>query len=102
MAELFLGRIGHMFFFVVIIIYLYGDVAIYATTVPQSLLKVTQANYYIGSLLVTEDIAYWFYLSAFLLILGPLCFFDFQKTRILQYLTMAIRNVSLLAYDPSP
>ena len=35
MSEIFLGRRGVIFFYVVLIIYLYGDLAIYAGAAPQ-------------------------------------------------------------------
>lgn len=111
LAELFLGPIGHKIFFAVIIvhlshliyssndsqIYLYGDLAIYATAVPQSLVTVTQ-GWSLGGVTFSAYDVFWVYLTAFVLLLGPMCFFDFQKTRFLQYATMALRNISLLGH----
>ena len=39
MAETLLGKAGRLFFYVVLLVYLYGDLAIYAVAVPQSVMK---------------------------------------------------------------
>eukprot|EP01125_Pyxidicula_operculata_P012092 TRINITY_DN3965_c0_g1_i1.p1 TRINITY_DN3965_c0_g1~~TRINITY_DN3965_c0_g1_i1.p1 ORF type:complete len:469 (-),score=27.33 TRINITY_DN3965_c0_g1_i1:58-1464(-) len=95
MAETFLGPIGNKLFFAVMIIYLYGDLAIYAVAVPNSLVEVTGA-WVIGNNMVDEYKVYWIYLSFFTVLLVPFTFFDFQKTRYLQIATLITRNVSLL------
>eukprot|EP00164_Ancoracysta_twista_P004043 GFYU01005428.1.p1 GENE.GFYU01005428.1~~GFYU01005428.1.p1 ORF type:complete len:542 (-),score=145.14 GFYU01005428.1:249-1874(-) len=96
MAEMFLGRSGVVGFYIVIIIYLYGDLAIYAASVPKSLAAVTHAIS-LGSWQLTDNETYYFYLILFCSLLVPFCFFNFQKSKYLQYSTMAIRNLAFFA-----
>jgi len=100
LAGIFLGEWGQRFFFIVMFIYLYGDLAIYAVAIPQSLLQATSGwknnstdqkvwrNF-------TEIEVYYLFLAVFAVVLVPLTFFDFQKTRYLQICTLVIRNISL-------
>jgi amino acid permease len=90
LALVFLGKIGQNLFFVVMIIYLYGDLAIYAVAVPVSLQRASGSW---GGL--NDDEVYYVYLGIFSVLLVPLTFFDFQKTRYLQIMTLITRNVSL-------
>jgi len=96
LAGLFLGPIGEKLFFLVIVLYLYGDLAIYCVSVPRSLLQVT-GTWALGNIPCCgpEEVS-WFYMAGFALLLGPFCFFDFQQTKWLQYTTMMVRNTSLL------
>lgn len=41
LAEMFLGPVGKFLFYLVLVVYLYGDLAIYAVSVPTCLLQVT-------------------------------------------------------------
>ncbi|PRP84336.1 transmembrane protein [Planoprotostelium fungivorum] len=82
LARLFLGDIGQK-------IYLYGDLSIYAVIVSNSLTEFIP----LGSL--TQDEAYYIWLTIFTLCMVPLTFFNFQKTKYLQYGTLATRNIAL-------
>lgn len=91
MAQMFMGRVGALLFYVVLVVYLYGDLAIYAVTVPKELSRVTG-----GVFGLTELEVYYIFLSGFILIITPFCFFNFQKTKYLQIATMLFRNLALL------
>ncbi|XP_075850847.1 transmembrane protein 104 isoform X2 [Microcebus murinus] len=109
MASMFFNKVGVNLFYFCIIIYLYGDLAIYAAAVPFSLMQVTCA---IGndSCGVEADTkyndtdrcwgplrrvdAYRIYLAVFTLLLGPFTFFDVQKTKYLQILTSLMRWIA--------
>uniref|UniRef100_A0A6B2L2M3 Amino acid transporter transmembrane domain-containing protein n=1 Tax=Arcella intermedia TaxID=1963864 RepID=A0A6B2L2M3_9EUKA len=102
MALLFLGEWGQRLFFLVMIIYLYGDLAIYAVSVPKSIYTATGDWLHPGNHSLngtntghTDNSLYYIYLSIFSVVLVPFSFFDFQKTRYLQICTLVIRNVSL-------
>jgi len=94
MSELFLGRIGYYCFYVIIIIYLYGDLAIYAVTIPKSLQTVT-GGWHTSSVNVSEKNVYYVYLAIFSVFIVPWTFFNFQKTKPLQLFTIATRNIAL-------
>eukprot|EP00762_Andalucia_godoyi_P005265 ANDGO_06799.mRNA.1 Transmembrane protein 104 homolog len=92
MAVNFLGRKGQVFFYVVLIVYLFGDLAIYAVSVPLSLQRVT------GPISDWSEInTYRFYLFLFSLVTVPFTFFDMQSSKFLQLATLGIRNVAFLA-----
>ncbi|GAM20947.1 hypothetical protein SAMD00019534_041220, partial [Acytostelium subglobosum LB1] len=93
MTKQFMGNIGCKIFYVVLVIYLYGDLAIYAATVPTSLAKVT-GGFTIGSLVLSEHNVYYFYLTIFGCFVGILSNFNFQKTKYLQLATLATRNLA--------
>ncbi|XP_004615791.1 transmembrane protein 104 [Sorex araneus] len=106
MASMFFSKVGVNLFYFCIIIYLYGDLAIYAAAVPSSLMQVTCATGN-DSCGVEADTkfndtdpcwgplrrvdAYRIYLAVFVLLLGPFTFFDVQKTKYLQILTSLMR-----------
>jgi amino acid permease len=90
MAEQFLGPIGKYIFFVFMIIYLFGDLAIFAVSVPATILKATGT---ISGL--TREVTHSIYVAIFGLIVIPFSFFNFQKTKYLQIFTLVTRNVAL-------
>jgi hypothetical protein len=63
------------------------------STVPTSLVSVT-GGWRLGSLHLTTDSAYYVYLAAFTLLVVPFCFFNFQKTKYLQFFTLGTRNTA--------
>eukprot|EP00026_Physarum_polycephalum_P008418 Phypoly_transcript_08502.p1 GENE.Phypoly_transcript_08502~~Phypoly_transcript_08502.p1 ORF type:complete len:470 (+),score=23.36 Phypoly_transcript_08502:93-1502(+) len=93
MADLFLGKRGKAAFYVVLTIYLLGDLAIYAVTVPKSLVYVT-GGFDIGHKSLSADDVYHLYVFIFALIVVPLSLFNFQKTRYLQICTLFCRNLA--------
>ncbi|XP_078692768.1 transmembrane protein 104-like isoform X4 [Branchiostoma floridae x Branchiostoma belcheri] len=111
MASMFFNKIGWYLFYLCIVIYLYGDLAIYAAAVPKSLRDITcpvnitcnvkpskQINLTNSSpcwgTAVNRQNAYRVYLGAFSLLLGPFVFFNVQKTKYLQLLTSLMRWVA--------
>uniref|UniRef100_A0A8C5EII6 Amino acid transporter transmembrane domain-containing protein n=1 Tax=Gouania willdenowi TaxID=441366 RepID=A0A8C5EII6_GOUWI len=106
MASMFFNKVGVNMFYICIIIYLYGDLAIYAAAVPISLMEVACGNHSCsagtvqyndtdlcwGS--VTRKDAYRVFLSIFTLLLGPFTFFNAQKTKYLQILTSLMRWIA--------
>ncbi|XP_036853232.2 transmembrane protein 104 isoform X1 [Manis javanica] len=107
MASMFFSKVGVNLFYFCIIIYLYGDLAIYAAAVPFSLMQVTCSATGNDSCGVEANTkyndtdqcwgplrrvdAYRIYLAVFTLFLGPFTFFDVQKTKYLQILTSLMR-----------
>eukprot|EP01130_Rhizamoeba_saxonica_P005635 TRINITY_DN2246_c0_g1_i5.p1 TRINITY_DN2246_c0_g1~~TRINITY_DN2246_c0_g1_i5.p1 ORF type:complete len:362 (-),score=35.29 TRINITY_DN2246_c0_g1_i5:49-1134(-) len=95
MAEIFLGNIGHKLFGLVMFLYLFGDLAIYGVFIPNSVKQVTPNGTSIGPIEISGDDIFYVYLGIFTVILFPFCCSNFQKTKYLQIITMAIRNISL-------
>lgn len=105
MASMFFNKVGVNLFYLCIIIYLYGDLAIYATAVPLSLVQVTcfsgNETCGSGSTEMNDTQACWgnikridayrIYLAVFTLLLGPFTFFNVQKTKYLQISTSVMR-----------
>ncbi|XP_017667543.1 PREDICTED: transmembrane protein 104 isoform X1 [Lepidothrix coronata] len=107
MASMFFNKVGVNLFYFCIIIYLYGDLAIYAAAVPVSLMQVTCSvtgnhSCSVGDGTKYNDTdkcwgpirridAYRLYLAAFTLLLGPFTFFNVQKTKYLQIMTSLMR-----------
>ncbi|OXB76986.1 UNVERIFIED_CONTAM: hypothetical protein H355_014808 [Colinus virginianus] len=107
-----LSVLGVNLFYFCIIIYLYGDLAIYAAAVPVSLMQVTcsaignhSCNVGDGTKYNDTDKcwgpirridAYRLYLAAFTLLLGPFTFFNVQKTKYLQIVTSLMRWIAFI------
>ncbi|KAK2528506.1 Tmem104 [Columba guinea] len=112
MASMFFNKVGVNLFYFCIIIYLYGDLAIYAAAVPVSLMQVTcsaignhSCNVGDGTKYNDTDKcwgpirridAYRLYLAAFTLLLGPFTFFNVQKTKYLQIMTSLMRWIAFI------
>ncbi|GLD48880.1 transmembrane protein 104 [Lates japonicus] len=106
MASMFFNKVGVNMFYICIIVYLYGDLAIYAAAVPISLMEVACGNHSCsaGSVKyndtdpcwgsVTRKDAYRVFLSVFTVLLGPFTFFNAQKTKYLQILTSFMRWIA--------
>lgn len=110
MASMFFNKVGVNLFYFCIIVYLYGDLAIYAAAVPFSLMQVSCSATGNDSCGVEADTkyndtdlcwgplrrvdAYRIYLAVFTLLLGPFTFFDVQKTKYLQILTSLMRWIA--------
>ncbi|XP_071256866.1 transmembrane protein 104-like isoform X3 [Salvelinus alpinus] len=102
-----LSVLGVNMFYICMVVYLYGDLAIYAAAVPISLMEVACGNHSCsaGSVKyddtdlcwgpVTRKDAYKVFLSIFTVMLGPFVFFDAQKTKYLQILTSLMRWIGL-------
>ncbi|CAG5114534.1 unnamed protein product [Candidula unifasciata] len=111
MAAMFFNRVGMVFFHLCIIIYLYGDLAIYAAAVPKSLRDVVctyGGNNGTSNQTLSDDDhcwphvslnrmnAYRIFVAVFVLLLGPFTFFNVQKTKYLQILTSLARWTAFL------
>uniref|UniRef100_A0A672R1B7 Transmembrane protein 104 n=1 Tax=Sinocyclocheilus grahami TaxID=75366 RepID=A0A672R1B7_SINGR len=101
MASMFFNKVGVNMFYICLIVYLYGDLAIYAAAVPVSLMEVAcillgahccYSNCFMLSLtcfcIVTS------FQVTFTLLLGPFTFFNAQKTKYLQILTSLMRWIA--------
>ncbi|XP_064594755.1 transmembrane protein 104-like isoform X2 [Liolophura sinensis] len=108
MASMFFNKVGVNCFYLCLVIYLYGDLAIYAAAVPKSVRLVmctyqlpngTACNVTVGDEdqcwpgvpSVSRMDAYRIAVGAFGLLLGPFVFFNVQKTKYLQLTTTFIR-----------
>ncbi|XP_013929966.1 PREDICTED: transmembrane protein 104 [Thamnophis sirtalis] len=112
MASMFFNKVGVNLFYFCIIIYLYGDLAIYAAAVPVSLMEVTCTVTGNHSCSVEDGTkyndtdkcwgpirridAYRIYLAVFTLLLGPFTFFNVQKTKYLQIMTSLMRWLAFI------
>jgi len=116
MASMFFKRAGVITFYIIIIVYLYGDLAIYGAAVPKSLRDVIcDYNKHNESSNVTKNDlieadpcfknnidglsrweVYLCSLSVFFVLQLPFVFFNAQKTKWLQIITSALRWISFL------
>jgi amino acid permease len=97
LSEIFLGKPGQALFFITIIVYLLGDLAIYATTIADAVARVT-GGWRIGNVILSDTDAYYVYVLCVLVVIAPLGFLNFNSpwVKYLQFATMAIRNFALL------
>jgi len=63
------------------------DLAIYAVSVATTLEKAVSASH---------QTSYYSFLWGFVMLIGPFCFFNFQKTTYLQLFTMVMRNSAMV------
>ena len=112
MAHLFFGKIGIRLFYLCIAVYLYGDLAIYATAVPKSMRDVicdnsneggnsssnnsTSSNTSTSShekqcFGLARDGVYRLLVAVFALLVCPFAFTNVQKTKYIQYITTFLR-----------
>eukprot|EP00048_Salpingoeca_helianthica_P000280 m.40544 g.40544 ORF g.40544 m.40544 type:complete len:469 (-) comp10355_c0_seq3:32-1438(-) len=104
LAEMFFNKIGVQFFYVAMIVYLFGDLCIYAAAVPKSLktaicggtgnATVHDTDVCMGSLSAGQS--YYVFLAIFAAVLGPFCFTNAQKTLLLQVSTSLFRWMSFI------
>eukprot|EP01028_Stygiella_incarcerata_P005290 TRINITY_DN2242_c0_g1_i2.p1 TRINITY_DN2242_c0_g1~~TRINITY_DN2242_c0_g1_i2.p1 ORF type:complete len:512 (+),score=91.51 TRINITY_DN2242_c0_g1_i2:121-1656(+) len=95
MADMYFGRKGQIAFYILLVVYLFGDLSIYVVSVPVTLQSVV-GGFSIGSLHFDTETVYYVYLFLFAIIIIPFVFFDFTKTRWLQYIAMVMRNIALV------
>ncbi|KAL8565030.1 hypothetical protein ACOMHN_003406 [Nucella lapillus] len=107
MAKMFFNRVGVGLFNLCIIVYLFGDLSIYAVAVPKSLRDVActysggannSCNQTVGdddkcweTSDLSRDNVYRVFVTAFFLLLGGFVFFNVQKTKYLQIVTTLAR-----------
>uniref|UniRef100_A0A8C4RAG4 Uncharacterized protein n=1 Tax=Eptatretus burgeri TaxID=7764 RepID=A0A8C4RAG4_EPTBU len=106
MASMFFNKVGVHLFYICIVVYLYGDLAIYAAAVPRSLAFVACGKLSCNNISttfqdsdfcwdrVTRGQAYRIFLGVFVFLLGPFAFFNVQKTKYLQIVTSALRWIA--------
>lgn len=114
MTELFLNRYLSKFFFVSIIVYLFGDLLIYNSMMSKSLrdISCTSQAYCNAtdkndpehldavcwdSVGISRHNAYRIFLLGFIAILGPLTYAKLQKTKIIQIGTIILRWMAFLS-----
>ncbi|GFG32851.1 hypothetical protein Cfor_06349 [Coptotermes formosanus] len=97
---------GRSLFFLCLVVYLYGDLSIYAAAVSKSLTEVActfnnSNNFTLpDTALCWENVgvtrigAYRIFLGVFLATLGPFAFFDVQKTKYLQIFSTIMRQLA--------
>lgn len=112
MAVLFFNKVGVLLFNLCIVIYLYGDLAIYAAAVPKSVRDIActfkhphNASNCTNTELVDSDpcwygdqltrsAMYRVCVAGFFIVLGGFTFFNIQKTKYLQLLTTLSRWIA--------
>lgn len=116
MASMFFNKQGVLGFYICLVVYLYGDLAIYAAAVPKSLRDVVCTfdpnnnetnstkqslnesqpcwpNDYGG---LTRFQGYQAFLGVFVVCMTPFTFFNAQKTKYLQVVTTLLRWISFI------
>lgn len=109
MAGLFFNKIGQFLFYLAMILYLYGDLAIYDAAVPKSLRdttctfthdnasqNLTESDPCWNSVSLNRMNAYRIYVVVFNLLIGPLVFYNLQKTKFLQLATTLMRWLAFI------
>ncbi|XP_054164574.1 transmembrane protein 104-like isoform X2 [Oppia nitens] len=111
MADLFFNSWGVQLFYITIVVYLLGDLAIYGAAISKSMRDVT-CNYkhdncsqkltlddqcWTGVPSVSRQNAYRIYLALTLLFVGPFAFFNVQKTKYLQIATTLLRWTAFIS-----
>lgn len=103
MAKMFLGRAGLMVSYLFLIVYLFGDLSIYCTTVPKSIMNVicssVNASNMDSSLACHTDwpvffnriMVYRIVVAAFAVFITPLVLAGITRTKYLQFLTTLCR-----------
>lgn len=117
MASLFFSKVGVNLFYIIIAVYLYGDLAIYGAAVSKSLRDVvcqmpvfpvhnsTTSNDSLNgtdlgdlpcwqNYLISRGNTYRIFLLGFLGLVGPFAFFNVQKTKYLQIFTTLMRWIA--------
>jgi len=112
MASMFFNKIGLNAFYIIIIVYLYGDLAIYAAAVPKSVRDVVcsydpnnvtsnattplseSMRCFNNNPTLSRFHVYQIFLTVFFICMAPFTFFDVQKTKYLQICTSALRWIS--------
>lgn len=102
---MYLSKIGHILFFLSLCIYLFGDLTIYAAASGKTIVNLSCKNnndtedYSIkcwDSMTITKMDMYRICVALFALSVGPFTYFNVQKTKYLQIVTIAIRWFAFL------
>ncbi|KAK6056570.1 hypothetical protein COOONC_05923, partial [Cooperia oncophora] len=103
MASMFVGRIGVIFCYLSLCIYLFGDLTIYTTTVPKSLMNVICAPINVSHVMPTDPCreswphwlhrftVYRFCVLLFVMVCTPMVIIGITKTKYLQLATSICR-----------
>ncbi|XP_060521183.1 transmembrane protein 104 homolog [Cylas formicarius] len=103
MAALYLSKTGHVFFFVSLCVYLFGDLTIYAAASGKTLVNLSCRSsnnsenfteYCWDDTGVTKMDIYRMYVTVFGLLIGPFTYFNVQKTKYLQMFTVSVRWIA--------
>ncbi|KAF7271076.1 hypothetical protein GWI33_016036 [Rhynchophorus ferrugineus] len=99
-AALYLSKVGHVFFFLSLCIYLFGDLTIYTAASGKTLVNLScksSNNTENFTELCWENSEYRkidiyrLYVALFGLLVGPFAYFNVQKTKYIQIFTLSIR-----------
>lgn len=109
MALMFFNKGGRLLFYLCIIIYLYGDLAIYAAAVPKSMRDIACASTSCtpNNRTNSNDGTCWndswtrmdvyrLFLGVFTVLMAPFAYFNVQKTKYLQYFTTVLRWIAFI------
>ncbi|RZC39797.1 transmembrane protein 104 -like [Asbolus verrucosus] len=101
MAKLYFNKPGQILFYVSLCVYLYGDLAIYATAISKTIVDLACNKSYNDS--ENYDVKCWdsseilkinmyrIFVAIFALLVGPFTYFKIQKTKYLQIFTTTLR-----------
>eukprot|EP00128_Syssomonas_multiformis_P016396 Colp12_sorted_trinity150504_noHs@22127 len=106
MAQMFYSPLGLKLFYLCIIIYLFGDLAIYAVAVPKAMTNVVCQDHDSNSTLSEDEDhcfgsfnrvrAYYLFLGIFACLTCPFAFFNVSKTKYLQMFTTLMRYTAFI------
>lgn len=103
MASLYLTKTGHVFFFLSLCIYLFGDLTIYVAASGKTIVNLSckssnNTENFTESCWDDSDVTkmdmYRIYVALFGLFVGPFTYFNVQKTKYLQMFTIGIRWIA--------
>ncbi|GLE04372.1 hypothetical protein PINS_up013302 [Pythium insidiosum] len=100
MAHALFNHHGIVAFYTCVVVYLYGDLAIYAVAVPKSMREIVcprpspNVTVWPCSEHLNSSDLYRVFVVVFGLVLGPFTFGHMQKTRALQLVTTVVRHAS--------
>ncbi|KAJ8936139.1 hypothetical protein NQ318_022221 [Aromia moschata] len=99
-AALYLNKFGHILLFTSLCVYLFGDLAIYAAASGKTIVNLScevyndTENFHVNcwsSYNFTKMEMYRICVTTFALVVGPFSYFNVQKTKYLQFITISIR-----------
>ncbi|XP_030746520.1 transmembrane protein 104 homolog [Sitophilus oryzae] len=102
-AGLYLSKMGHVFFFLSLSVYLFGDLTIYTAASGKTIVNLScktsnNTENFTESCWEDSDFTkmdmYRIYVALFGLLVGPFAYFNVQKTKYIQIFTMSIRGAA--------
>ncbi|XP_018325253.1 transmembrane protein 104 homolog [Agrilus planipennis] len=102
-AKLYYNRTGQVLFYIVLCVYLYGDLSIYVAAIGQTLTditcginstNITFADVCSESIPMAKEKVYHVWLIVFIGLIGPFSFFHVKKMLYLQIFTVILRGTA--------